>query len=191
MTGVQTCALPISAAATWGNAFTGDVADGPCELVYACLNALSAAPARLVYTDDSNKRDNVAFAPATAAGTFLRIPLAEQETASLWASPAVAANFQTQDARITDYGARDVHGFNNTPAAMGGQWVIWGMQPLIEVVYSAAAFAGMRPTNAFSRAVPVPPGATIAVEIGHSLSETAAAAFKDIEVFGRLYDIPA
>lgn len=112
--------------ATWGNAFTGEEAPGPCQLIYACLNALSAAPARIVYKDDSGKRDNVAFAPATTAGTFVRIPLANQETTGEWATPAAAASYQTQDARITDYGAVAVYGFNNTFANMGGQWVIWG-----------------------------------------------------------------
>lgn len=179
------------AAATWGNAFTGETSDFGCELIYACLNALTAAPARLVYTDDSGKRDNVAFAPATAAGTFLRIPLAEQESAAIWASPAVAANYQTQDARTTDYGARAVHGFNNTFANMAGQWVIWGMLPLIQVAYSGAAFAGMRPSSPLERRIPLPSGATVCVEIAHTLGETAAAAIKDIELFGRIYDNPS
>lgn len=176
--------------ATWGNAFTGEVASGPCQLIYACLNALSVAPARLVYTDDSGKRDNVAFAPSTSAGTFLRVPLFRQEDAAIWASPATVAAFQTQDARTTDYGATAVHGFNNTYANMGGQWVIWGMQPHIAIMTTAAKFAGSRYSNPLERRVPFPSGSTMVVEISYTTGETASSAINNIELFGRLYDNP-
>jgi hypothetical protein len=175
-------------AASWGNAYAPLTLDAPVELVYACLNALAVAPARLVYLDEQGYSDNVAFAPAIAAGTHLRIPLAGETKG--WASPATPAGFQLQDARSTDYGARGVRGFNNTFANAGGQWIIWGLQVLGETHFEGAIpIAGGRVLQKLARPAVFPAGSTIVVEAGGQAAQ--AAGVRELQVFGRIYDTPS
>lgn len=174
---------------TWGTAFNPASVPqppGPVEMIYENVGvALSAAPTTLYYLSGKGIPSAVAFAPAVTVNTRVRIPPSGEGRGFAASGPG---SFQLQNPQIADYGATRVFGFNNTYAAAGGQWVIWGYAPQEATVFEAAAVAGGRNMSKFWKPCVFGPGDTIVGQVFSS--GTAAASVLELEIQGRMFDIP-
>jgi hypothetical protein len=172
---------------TWGTAFSGN---GPMagigSLVYINTVALAVAPATIVYTNQRSRRSSVAFAPGTAV-TQLRVALSDE--GRQWANTSAIATHPIQEPFISDFGATNFIGFNNTKANMGGTWAVYGIEPRMESHFEGAApIAGGNAWTKGDPRIPFPSGSTMVVEAGGTATQIAGT--REVSVYGRLFDNP-
>jgi len=174
---------------TWGNAFVPSSVPqpvGPVEMIYENVGvALSAAPTQIFYTSTRGVPSFALFAPALTVNTRVRIPPANEGRAFATPSPTP---FMLQNPQIADYGASSVIGFDKTYATLGGQWVIWGYGAAEQTVIESAPIAGGRNMSKFWKPAVFGPGNTIVGQV--SSVATAVASVIDLEIYGRMFDLP-
>jgi len=178
------------AAATWDALAHKVVAPEQGELVLEVFSALTAAPGAVVYQNINGRRDYVAITPAPALtlGTRYRIKLRGETRAGL-PIPTQTGNMPV-DQRFSDFGARAVEGFNNTPAAIAGQLIVWGEMELgsTEMATTAVPMAASYHRMRVERPAVFPPGSELAIIAGGTAGQVTA--IKEFRIWGRVHPIP-
>ena len=169
---------------TWGTTVS-EVADAPCQLVFEAFSALAAAPTQIVYTNHLGVRSSVAIAPATALGTRLKMKLSQEGRAFL--SVPTAIGNMPQDQRVSDFGATEVIGFQQTAAAIGGCWIVWGYAVMATAEFQVVPPNGAAQQMPINRPLVFPPGSEMTIDVGNTVG--AANGVREIEASGFLLDV--
>lgn len=164
-------------AVTWvTGAVTGEVADGPCEVIIEIGSpVLTGVPTHLVYRGPGGSSTQaMTVAPTNTVGARSRFkPFGE--TANFVAAPTAAANLwrglyaaDTRTRHEEDYGVTAVTGINVAPTA--GSFIVWGQQVIgvgqrgADPVAATIHAYSLIPTN--PHGVLIPPLGEIVLEVG-------------------------